>query len=147
MCRSPHSPSKETRKRSPDAVSSRMMSSGSASSFLRKSGDVAHLHDDFDVGALHGRRVREPENRCRVRLQEALEMHHEDRMNDLYGAVADGPETPAELIPTVFRRKLGNHQRCFAIANAVAQVNHGWRIGRLSREMGEDGRIRLGFVA
>ena len=65
-------------------------------------------------------------------------------MNNLYGAVAEGPKTAAELIPTMFRRKLDNHQRFFAIAVAVAHVNHGWRIGRLSLEVGEDGRIRFG---
>ena len=75
---------------------------------------------------------------------EALETHHEDRMNDLYGAVAEGPKTAAELVPTMFRRKLDNHHLCFAIAVAVAHVNHGWRIGRLSVEVGEDGRIRFG---
>ena len=77
---------------------------------------------------------------------EALETHHEDRTNDLYGAVADGPKAAAELVPTLFRRKLDNHQLFFAIAEAVAHVNHGWRIRRLSREVGEDGRIQFGLV-
>ena len=78
---------------------------------------------------------------------EALETHHEDRMNDLYGAVADGPKTAAELIPTLFRRKLDNHPLFFAIVEAVAHVNHGWRIGRLTRDVGEDGLIRFGILA
>ena len=77
---------------------------------------------------------------------DSLETHHEDRMNDLYGAVLESPKTAAELIPTLFRRKLDNHQLFFAIAEAVAHVNHGWRIGRLTREVGEDGRIRFGLV-
>ena len=55
-------------------------------------------------------------------------------------------KTAAELIPTLFRRKLDNHQLFFAIAEAVAHVNHGWRIGRLTREVGEDGRIRFGLA-
>jgi glyoxylase-like metal-dependent hydrolase (beta-lactamase superfamily II) len=74
---------------------------------------------------------------------EALETHHEDRMNELYAAVAEGPKTAAELIPTLFRRKLDNHQLFFAIAEAVAHVNHGWRIGRLRREVNTSGLIRF----
>jgi len=77
---------------------------------------------------------------------EALETHHEDRMNDLYAAVLDSPKTAAELIPVLFRRKLDNHQLFFAIAEAVAHVNHGWRIGRLTREVGADKRIRFGLA-
>lgn len=73
----------------------------------------------------------------------ALETHHEDRMNELFAAVVEAPKTAAELIPTLFRRKLDNHQLFFAIAEAVAHVNHGWRIGRLTREVGTDGRIRF----
>lgn len=78
---------------------------------------------------------------------QALETHHEDRMNELYGAVAESPKTAADLIPTLFRRKLDNHQLFFAIAEAVAHVNHGWRIGRLTRNVGDDGRIRFGLAA
>jgi len=68
-------------------------------------------------------------------------------MNELYGAVAESPKTAADLIPTLFRRKLDNHQLFFAIAEAVAHVNHGWRIGRLTRNVGDDGRIRFGLAA
>ena len=78
---------------------------------------------------------------------EALETHHEDRMNDLCGAVLESPKTAAEIIPTLFLRKLDNHQLFFAIVEAVAHVNHGWRIGRLTRDVGEDGLIRFGVAA
>jgi glyoxylase-like metal-dependent hydrolase (beta-lactamase superfamily II) len=74
---------------------------------------------------------------------EALETHHEDRMNELYAAVSEGAKTAADLIPTLFRRKLDNHQLFFAIAEAVAHVNHGWRSGKLSRSIDADGRIRF----
>ncbi len=77
---------------------------------------------------------------------EALETHHEARMNDLYAAVADGEKSAAELIPVLFRRQLDNHQLFFAIAEAVAHVNHGWHIGRLTRAVGVDGVIRFGAI-
>lgn len=32
------------------------------------------------------------------------------------------------------------------IVEAVAHVNPGWRIGRLTRDVGEDGRIRFGLA-
>ena len=72
-----------------------------------------------------------------------LETHHETRMDELYAAVAEAPKTAAELIPTLFRRQLDRHQLFFAIAEAVAHVNHGWQIGRLDRIVGDDGRIRF----
>lgn len=77
---------------------------------------------------------------------EALETHHDARMNELYAAVAEAPKTAAELIPTLFRRQLDNHQLFFAIAEAVAHVNHGWHVGRLRRIVGEDGRIRFALA-
>jgi glyoxylase-like metal-dependent hydrolase (beta-lactamase superfamily II) len=76
----------------------------------------------------------------------ALEHHHDARMADLYAALAEGPKTAAELIPTLFRRTLDNHQLFFAIAEAVAHVNHGWRCGRLTRQFCSDGRIRFALV-
>jgi glyoxylase-like metal-dependent hydrolase (beta-lactamase superfamily II) len=76
----------------------------------------------------------------------ALETHHEDRMNDLYAALTEGPKTAADLIPTLFRRTLDSHQLFFAIAEAVAHVNHGWRIGRLERAVDSDGRIRFSLA-
>ena len=45
-----------------------------------------------------------------------------------------------------FRRALDSHQLFFAIAEAVAHVNHGWRLGRLRRETGVDGRIRFSLM-
>jgi hypothetical protein len=78
---------------------------------------------------------------------EALETHHEARMNELYAAVETEAKTAAELIPTLFRRQLDNHQLFFAIAEAVAHVNHGWHIGRLSRTVSGDGKIRFQCVA
>lgn len=74
---------------------------------------------------------------------EALETHHEARMNELYAAVATEAKTAAELIPVLFRRQLDNHQLFFAIAEAVAHVNHGWRTGRLNRVVASDGTIRF----
>lgn len=74
---------------------------------------------------------------------EALETHHEARMDELYAAVLTDAKTAAELIPVLFRRQLDNHQLFFAIAEAVAHVNHGWRIGRLSRTVDGEGIIRF----
>lgn len=78
---------------------------------------------------------------------EALETHHEARMNELYAAVAEAPKTASELIPVLFRRQLDNHQLFFAIAEAVAHVNHGWRTGRLTRTVASDGIIRFALAA
>lgn len=77
---------------------------------------------------------------------EALETHHEARMNELYAAVLTEAKTAAELIPVLFRRQLDNHQLFFAIAEAVAHVNHGWRVGRLSRTVDSEGIIRFQLI-
>ena len=77
---------------------------------------------------------------------DALERHHGARMADLYAALVEGPKTAAELIPTLFRRTLDNHQLFFAIAEAVAHVNHGWRLGKLSRSIDDEGIVRFALV-
>ncbi|MCS6997366.1 MAG: MBL fold metallo-hydrolase [Casimicrobiaceae bacterium] len=77
---------------------------------------------------------------------EALERHHAARMEELYAAVADGPKTAAELIPTLFRRPLDHHQLFFAIAEAVAHANHGWCLGRLNRTRDAEGRYRFALA-
>ena len=46
-------------------------------------------------------------------------------------------------MPALFRRELDDHQLFFAIGEALAHVNHLWRIGTLARETDAGGVWRF----
>lgn len=78
------------------------------------------------------------------RLQ-ALREHHADRLEDTLVVCSEGT-TVREVMPALFRRELDDHQLFFAIGEALAHVNHLWRLGRLVREIDEDGVWRFSRV-
>ena len=75
---------------------------------------------------------------------EALEQHHAERLADLERAIAASPAPmhAAELLETLFRRKLDTHQTTFAMGEAVAHLHYLCYAGRLRREVGADGVLR-----
>lgn len=75
------------------------------------------------------------------RLQ-SLRDHHADRLEEtLLGCVT--PRTVREAVPILFRRELNDHQLFFAIGEALAHLNHLWKLGRLTRTVDEDGIWRF----
>jgi glyoxylase-like metal-dependent hydrolase (beta-lactamase superfamily II) len=70
-----------------------------------------------------------------------LEEHHRLRLAELEDA-CDHPKSAAELIGTLFRRELDDHQTSFAMGEAIAHLNHLMHQGALARETGTDGVLR-----
>jgi glyoxylase-like metal-dependent hydrolase (beta-lactamase superfamily II) len=74
-----------------------------------------------------------------------LRAHHEDRLAELFDAVAAAasPVSAAQVVPVLFRRDLDVHQRFFAMGEAIAHLNHLWRGGRIRRLRAADGACRF----
>ncbi|MBF9043251.1 MBL fold metallo-hydrolase [Rhodobacterales bacterium HKCCE4037] len=72
------------------------------------------------------------------RMRQLIENHHRalDRLRD---HIAKGPCTAAECFPPLFKRKIDEGTYGLALVEAVAHVNHLYRIGDLSRRLRADG--------
>ncbi len=55
---------------------------------------------------------------------EELISHHEERLDVMRRAISDRPKTPYEVSRLVFRGTLTEHQRCFALAETLAHLDH-----------------------
>jgi glyoxylase-like metal-dependent hydrolase (beta-lactamase superfamily II) len=71
-----------------------------------------------------------------------LEAHHAARLEELEDACGV-PRSPADVIETLFRRKLDVHQTFFAMGEALAHLNYLMHAGRLVRAPGSDGIERF----
>lgn len=71
-----------------------------------------------------------------------LEAHHQERLAELEEACAE-PKAAADVITTLFRRKLDLHQTFFAMGEALAHLNYLAGKGRLARTVGGDGVARF----
>lgn len=98
-----------------------------------------HRIIDLPSGTLvlpsHGK----PFRGIRERIEE-LEAHHADRCSALIEAMSH-PISAAQLLPTLFRRELDNHQVMFAMGETIAHLNHLQRRGRIRRIDEADGSI------
>jgi hypothetical protein len=63
------------------------------------------------------------------RIKELI-FHHEERLESMRRAVSDRPKTAYEVSRVEFRGTLTKHQRCFALAETLAHLDHlvleGW---------------------
>ncbi len=98
---------------------------------------AAELPADVLVLPSHGL----PFRGARERIAQ-LEQHHEARIAELEEACAT-PKAAAELIATLFRRKLDTHQTFFAMGETLAHLNYLAGRGRLARAVGGDGIARF----
>ena len=73
---------------------------------------------------------------------EALQSHHEERLQALEDSCEQAPQSAAELLDVLFNRALDTHQTMFAMGEAIAHLNYLEQAGRLSRSIGADGVIR-----
>jgi glyoxylase-like metal-dependent hydrolase (beta-lactamase superfamily II) len=72
-----------------------------------------------------------------------LEKHHEDRLAEVMAACAQAPQSAADLLPVMFRRKLDLHQTTFAMGEAIAHLHALADEGRLAPALGSDGVRRF----
>jgi glyoxylase-like metal-dependent hydrolase (beta-lactamase superfamily II) len=70
-----------------------------------------------------------------------LEEHHRLRLAELREA-CDTPKSAADVLSTLFRRKLDTHQLFFAMGEAMAHLHLLYYEGRLGRSVGADGILR-----
>ncbi|WP_166395860.1 MBL fold metallo-hydrolase [Rubrobacter marinus] len=73
----------------------------------------------------------------RGRVDELL-AHHEERLGEMLREVEDGPRTPFEVSRKVFRYGLSIYERCFALAETLAHLDHLVLQGRAERVESED---------
>jgi glyoxylase-like metal-dependent hydrolase (beta-lactamase superfamily II) len=74
---------------------------------------------------------------------EQLHEHHRDRLAEVVEACKGAPQSGADILPVMFKRKLDLHQTTFAMGEAVAHLHMLWYAGTLRRERGADGIWRF----
>jgi hypothetical protein len=68
--------------------------------------------------------------------------HHEERLEVMQREISDHPKTPYKVSRIVFRGTLTEHQRCFALAETLAHLDHLALEGRAQRT--ENGTLVFG---
>jgi hypothetical protein len=56
------------------------------------------------------------------------------------------PQSAADVLPVLFKRKLDLHQTTFAMGESVAHLHALWFAGTLRREKGADGIYRFAMA-
>jgi glyoxylase-like metal-dependent hydrolase (beta-lactamase superfamily II) len=72
-----------------------------------------------------------------------LKSHHDDRFAELLAACAEAPQSAADVLMVLFKRKLDLHQTTFAMGEAIAHLNALWLGGKLKRSLDADGIHRF----
>ena len=72
-----------------------------------------------------------------------LTQHHDDRFADVMAACAEAPQSAADLLMVLFKRKLDVHQTAFAMGESIAHLHALWLGGRLLRQIDEQGVYRF----
>ncbi|MCJ0761726.1 MBL fold metallo-hydrolase [Variovorax terrae] len=80
-----------------------------------------------------------------TRIQQ-LHDHHRDRLAEVLEACAQAPQSAADVLPVLFKRKLDLHQTTFAMGESVAHLHTLWFDGQLRRTLGADGIYRFGVA-
>ncbi len=62
-----------------------------------------------------------------------LAQHHAERFSDVLKACAEAPQSAADLLMLLFKRKLDVHQTTFAMGESIAHLNALWLAGQLRR--------------
>ena len=75
-----------------------------------------------------------------------LKSHHEERFDEVMQACAEAPQSAADLLPVLFKRKLDLHQTTFALGESIAHVNALWHAGKLVRHVDGSGVHRFSPV-
>ena len=72
-----------------------------------------------------------------------LRSHHDERFAELMAACRRAPQSAADLLGVLFKRKLDLHQTTFAMGESIAHLNALWLAGSLHRQLGDDGVYRF----
>ncbi|SAL56459.1 metallo-beta-lactamase superfamily protein [Caballeronia humi] len=72
-----------------------------------------------------------------------LRDHHKARLAEVREACSIKPQSAAEIVPMMFKRKLDIHQMTFALGEALAHLHLLWLEGELKRQIDDDGVIRF----
>ena len=80
------------------------------------------------------------------RIQQ-LHDHHRDRLAEVMQACTEAPQSAANILPIMFKRKLDLHQTTFAMGEAVAHLHALWFEGKLVRRLEADGVYRFSATA
>lgn len=105
--------------------------------YLDSLGKYRDLPEDTLVLPSHGKPFRGLHTRI-TQLQD----HHKERLAEVVQACAK-PQSAADIVPIMFRRKLDAHQLTFAMGEALAHLHKLWFDGTLVRESGDDGVLRF----
>ena len=91
---------------------------------------LRELPADTLVLPSHGR----PFRGLRTRIDQ-LVAHHEARFADVLDACAEAPQSAADLLQVLFKRKLDLHQTTFAMGESIAHLHALWFDGKLTRQL------------
>jgi glyoxylase-like metal-dependent hydrolase (beta-lactamase superfamily II) len=72
-----------------------------------------------------------------------LQAHHDERFAELMAACSAAPQSAADALMVLFKRKLDLHQTTFAMGESIAHLNALWLAGRLRRSLDDDGIYRF----
>lgn len=112
--------------------------SNALASFLESIDRFAPLPEDTLTLPSHGK----PFRGLHARIAQ-LHDHHRDRLAEVLDACRVAPQSAADVLPVLFKRKLDLHQTTFAMGESVAHLHLMWFDGRLRRERGPDGVWRF----
>jgi glyoxylase-like metal-dependent hydrolase (beta-lactamase superfamily II) len=105
--------------------------------YLNSLDAYGHLPADTLVLPSHGR----PFKGLHERIAQQ-QSHHADRLAEVFTACVV-PQSTADILPLMFKRKLDLHQTTFAMGEAAAHLHALYFEGKLSRELCADGIIRF----
>jgi glyoxylase-like metal-dependent hydrolase (beta-lactamase superfamily II) len=72
-----------------------------------------------------------------------LKAHHDERFAEVMQACAEAPQSAADLLTVLFKRKLDLHQTTFAMGESIAHLNALWLDGQLTRHVDAHGVYRF----
>jgi glyoxylase-like metal-dependent hydrolase (beta-lactamase superfamily II) len=72
-----------------------------------------------------------------------LQAHHDERLAEVMDACAKAPQSAADLLTVLFKRKLDLHQTTFAMGESIAHLHALWHAGKLVRRLDADGVLRF----
>lgn len=105
--------------------------------YLRSLDGYCDLPADTLVLPSHGRPFKGLHQRIAQQHQ-----HHADRLAEVLQACRT-PQSTADIVPVLFKRKLDLHQLTFAMGEALAHLHTLYFEGKLTRQTGDDGIVRF----
>jgi glyoxylase-like metal-dependent hydrolase (beta-lactamase superfamily II) len=106
--------------------------------FLESIDKFQRLPADTLILPSHGKPFRGLHERIRQ-----LHEHHRERLAEVEQACAKAPQSAADMLPVLFKRKLDLHQTTFAMGESVAHLHALWFAGKLRRRQDDDGIYRF----